>query len=75
MAYRYVRLVTADSLNTEQALLGRNTASLAFKSRLAFSIGIVTRDISRSRFVRRRNANEKCRMYSDGKSETRFERE
>ena len=49
--------------------LGRDTASLAFKSRLASSIEIHTGA------CRRRNASKKYQVYSNGKSETRFERE
>ena len=54
--------------------LGRNTASLVFKSRLAF-FHRNSRDISRSRFTDERRArNVTCTCY-DIKSETRFERE
>ena len=51
---------------------GRNTASLAFKSRLTVSVGI---HVTLLAGVSRRNASEQCHVYSNAKNETRFERE
>ena len=41
------------------------TVSLAFKSRLAFSIGVCVTSVA---LISRRNDSEKCHMYYNGKA-------